>query len=246
MDVSLFCVSADGLIPTCVATAILRPFLSTTLQEVISPVEELRLDTQDLATLIKISTRPAVQSELRRQLRRTERQIERQEDLIAEGDRLAEAAMKLIKKQHYLQAKLELSAAKSSYQRGAADDKAEMMAAIDDAISKTGISEKSVELIATSEKKWAMAASLGGGESFGAKLDGNAQGAGVGARQMGINVTLPLMPPSPLGAQGPGPREGSGGGGVGGKARAGRQDGQGRQRASSHQRMDTNLTRLQH
>jgi len=221
---------------------------------VISPVEELRLDTQELATLIKISTRPAVQSELRRQLRRTERQIERQEDLIAEGDRLAEAAMKLIKKQQYLQAKLELSAAKSSYQRGAADDKAEMMAQIDDAInSKTGISEKSAQMIATRENKWALAASLGVSATPGANGVRHAHDIGDGALQIGENVSLPLTPPFKVGEgrgwgseKSPGKGEsGVGGrGGIGSKVKAGMQVGGGQQRALSPQRMDTNLTRI--
>jgi hypothetical protein len=227
------------------------------LQEVISPVEELRLDTQELATLIKISTRPAVQSELRRQLRRTERQIERQEDLIAEGDRLAEAAMKLIKKQQYLQAKLELSAAKSSYQRGAADDKAEMMAQIDDAInSKTGISEKSAQMIATREDKWALAAPLGVGATSGANGVRHAQGVGGVALQVGKNVTLSLTPPFKVGGgrawgseKVPGPGKGESGvggrGGIESKAKAGMHAGGGQQRALSPHRMDTNLTRLQ-
>jgi len=223
---------------------------------VISPVEELRLDTQELSSLIKISTRPAVQSELRRQLRRTERQIERQEDLIAEGDRLAEAAMKLIKKQQYLQAKLELSAAKSSYQRGAADDKAEMMAQIDDAInSKTGISEKSAQMIATRENKWALAASLGVSATPGANGVRHAHDMGDGALQIGENVSLPLTPPFKVGEgrgwgseKSPGPGKGESGvggrGGIGSKVKAGMQVGGGQQRALSPQRMDTNLTRI--
>lgn len=105
-------------------------------QEAISPVEELRLDAQDLVTLIKISTRPAVQSTLSSHLKRTERQIKRQEELIAEGDKLAGAAMWLIKSRQLMQAKLELSAAKSAYRRGAAMEKVDLMMALDDKIQR--------------------------------------------------------------------------------------------------------------
>eukprot|EP00285_Hemiselmis_virescens_P011155 CAMPEP_0173406054 /NCGR_PEP_ID=MMETSP1356-20130122/63545_1 /TAXON_ID=77927 ORGANISM="Hemiselmis virescens, Strain PCC157" /NCGR_SAMPLE_ID=MMETSP1356 /ASSEMBLY_ACC=CAM_ASM_000847 /LENGTH=207 /DNA_ID=CAMNT_0014366959 /DNA_START=94 /DNA_END=714 /DNA_ORIENTATION=+ len=106
-------------------------------QESNTPVSELRLDLQDLGALMKMSQRPSVLAGLSSQAKRLERQIQRQEILISDGDRLYAAAVRhLGPNPHFTQAKLQLSAAKSAYQRGAALDKVENAALLEETIIK--------------------------------------------------------------------------------------------------------------
>eukprot|EP00282_Hemiselmis_andersenii_P039470 CAMPEP_0169436642 /NCGR_PEP_ID=MMETSP1042-20121227/5704_1 /TAXON_ID=464988 /ORGANISM="Hemiselmis andersenii, Strain CCMP1180" /LENGTH=251 /DNA_ID=CAMNT_0009547363 /DNA_START=269 /DNA_END=1021 /DNA_ORIENTATION=+ len=117
-------------------------------QEANMPVAELRLDLQDVSTLLAISQRSSVKAALSSQAKRIERQIQRQEALISDGDRLYAAAIRhLGNSPHSAQAKLELSAAKSAYQRAAAAEKVEAAVLLEETIleAERAINERASE-----------------------------------------------------------------------------------------------------
>jgi len=102
-----------------------RERLHAPLQEVRTPVEELQKDAEDLALLIATTKRTENRILLEGYAKRLSKQIHRQEDLIMEGNRVSEAALRHLRNKEFSQARLELGAAKSTYQRVAAVEKVE-------------------------------------------------------------------------------------------------------------------------